>query len=55
MRNQSDISFWCGVLSRDWILVNVLAVYLRVTLYLFVALIYFSHHISLSYGDATSS
>jgi hypothetical protein len=41
MRKKSEISFWCGVLSSDWVLVNVLSVFQRVTLYLFVALNYF--------------
>ena len=45
MRNQKEISFWC---------VNLLSVYQRVTLYLFVALNYFAHHINLSDGGSNS-
>jgi hypothetical protein len=41
MRNQSEISCWCGVLSSDWVLANLLSVYQRVTFYLFVALNFF--------------
>jgi hypothetical protein len=45
MRNQCEISFCRGVLSKDWVLVkklvNLLLVYQMVTIYLFVALNYF--------------